>query len=105
MKKLLVLVMFLGFVQGCAVYPNHYSGGYGGYRGYSTYPSYAYAYQPHGGYGRGGHHEGGGYRDGRGGQHNGWGGGHQRGQNGYGGYQRGYQGGGYGGDHRHGGYR
>ena len=91
MKKLLGVVLFIGIaisIQGCAIYPAGYYGGYGGYSypyyGYNYgYPSYVY--RPYRNYGWGGHY--------------GWGGGH--GWNGYGGGGHGWGGHGWGGGHGH----
>lgn len=78
MKKLFVLISFIGIaisIQGCAIYPSGYYGGYGGYGGNpyygSNYGYQSYGYVPYRNFGWGGHH--------------GWGGGH------------GWHGGGYGG--------
>jgi hypothetical protein len=69
MKKILVLMVLIGFaliLQGCAVYPHGHSGGYNGY-GSPYYGNYG-----------GGHHGGHGWHGGRNwnGGGNGWGGHH-----------------------------
>lgn len=65
MKKIVVLMSFLGFaliLQSCAIYPYGHPGGHGGYG--SPY----YGYQPNQNFGGGRHHGWGG--------HHGWGDGH-----------------------------